>query len=176
MVKTYDLSDLGVIQQQWVRNNLAAGIRAMRVTAERARGLYADRARIRAFDTGRLASTMMVTNTPDGAIVSNPNVYMIPIDHGRRAGAKAPPFQAILEWVLRKRLTTNSRGRAMTRAAARQSPDALKRAESIAWAIRASIKRKGIKPRELTHGSEVRTLVLGYLAAAIDDEVRRAQP
>lgn len=58
------------------------------------------------------------------------NDYYKFIDSGRRAGATPPPYAAILDWILRKKI-----GRGDI------SPNRL------AWAIRAAIAKNGIRPR-----------------------------
>lgn len=54
------------------------------------------------------------------------NDYIIYIEKGRRAGAKMPPFNAILNWAYRKGLPTENK---------------------VIWAICKAIQRDGIKPR-----------------------------
>lgn len=58
------------------------------------------------------------------------NDYYKFIDTGRRAGATPPPYSAILDWVIRKKIAGNG----ITPA-------------RLAFAIRAAIAKNGIRPR-----------------------------
>jgi hypothetical protein len=58
------------------------------------------------------------------------------VDKGRRAGAKMPPVQPIIEWVKVKRITTP---RYTT--------------EQMGWAIAKSIAKKGIRPKPFIENS-----------------------
>lgn len=55
-------------------------------------------------DTGQYRRAWYARNDQDGAVIRNSEKYAIIIEVGRRPGAKMPPFQPILEWVIRKKL------------------------------------------------------------------------
>jgi len=166
---TYDMSQLTATSQAWAARNRKAAITAMVSAAERVKGLYVGRVdEVRAVDTGRLKSSFVVTATANGATLSNEAPYFSVMDEGRRAGTAGPPMRAIFEWVLRKRLVVNKAGKGRTRASVLKSPSLTAEAKSIAFLIRRSIRRKGIKPREITTLPSVVAQIPGIIAAEID--------
>lgn len=60
-----------------------------------------------AVNTGAFIREWRSQATSDGAVVTNRNGYGPIIEHGRRAGAKMPPKQAIVEWIKRRLLTSS---------------------------------------------------------------------
>ena len=148
---TYDMSHLTWATLAWAASNHKAAVRAMFSAAQKVKTLYVARVdETKTVDTGRLKSSFVVTETATGATLSNEAPYFSVMDLGRRPGAAGPPMRAIFEWVLRKRLVLNKAGKGRTRAAVLKSKSATAQAKSIAFVIRRSIQRKGIKARELT--------------------------
>jgi len=153
---------LSAAMRAWVAQNRGAAVVAMRQAAERAKSLYVSRtSELRVVDTGRLKSSFLVEKLPDGAMLANAAPYFVVMDEGRRAGAKAPPLEPILQWVLRKRLT------GYARAKTKKQPDLMKQARSIAFLIRRSIARKGIKPRGIVTGTGVQATVWSFVEQAM---------
>jgi hypothetical protein len=171
MAQTFDASALSAAQQAWVAGNVKACIKAMRIAAERVRGMYVGRVdRAKLVDTGRLKSSFIVEPLANGALLANAAPYFDVMDQGRRAGGKLPPLEPILQWVLRKRLLKTRTGTGRTRASVNRSAKLLKEAKGLAFVIRRSIARKGIAPREIT----TRPNTASKIAAAINDAVNEA--
>jgi len=89
--------------------------------------------------TGQLARgiSYQVLETEDGIItkITIPG-YGEFVDKGRRAGAKMPPVQPIIDWVRVKRIKTPQYT-----------------TEQLGWAIAKSIARKGIRPKPFIENS-----------------------
>ena len=174
-MKTYSTDQLGAVQKAWVASNLAAARTGMHDAAHRAKALYVRTIHTtRAVDTGAMANAFSVTVTPTGAELTNATGYFPVIDAGRRPGAAGPPFAAILSWVLRKRLVTGKSGKGRTRADVLKSPDLAKEARNIAFLIRRSIQRKGIKPRQIASGPVAEAAVLELVKASVNEQIVRS--
>jgi len=89
--------------------------------------------------TGQLARGISyeVVDTPEGGVtrISIPE-YGKYVDEGRRAGAKMPPVQPIIDWVKVKRISTPQYT-----------------TEQMGWAIAKSIAKKGIRPKPFIENS-----------------------
>ncbi len=89
--------------------------------------------------TGQLARgiSYQVLETEDGIItkITIPG-YGEFVDKGRRAGAKMPPVQPIIDWVRVKRIKTPQYT-----------------TEQLGWAIAKSISKKGIRPKPFIENS-----------------------
>ena len=186
-MKVYNINDLAAVNKKWLAKNKQGAVNAMRSAAERTKALYVGRMNAqRAVDTGRAKSSFKVTWTEEGATLSNEAPYFPVIDLGRRPNRPGPPLEPILQWVLRKRLVQVSTRRAdfyrrqglalpshiratrgATRAQVNRSGDLMKKARSLAFVIRRSIQRKGIKPREITTEANTQALVLKYIHQAL---------
>jgi len=180
----YSMSRLPQVQRSWVQANIRAAVGAMQDAAYRAVAYYIERIKAEgAVDTGHMMRAFEVTRTDDGAVVTNAAVYFPVMDEGRRAGARRPPFDAILQWVLRKRLvrvTERKRGKVrVTRPQRHQvaaSDSLLAEAKSMAWAIRTLIARRGTRPREIAAGWANRSAVENFIAEAMLRAMRTRRP
>lgn len=170
-MRTYSIRDLPRVQASWVRQNVAAGVRAMHDTAHRVRAHYVTEVTTaRAVDTGKLRNGFTVERTDKGAVLANSTPYFSVIDKGRRPGAPGPPLRPILEWVLRKQLAGD------TRANVRSNQSMEQIARGIAWAIRNAIHRRGIRPREITTKPSTHRQILQWMRDAVIEQARRGQP
>ena len=84
--------------------------------------------------------------------IFNTAPYAGVIEYGRRAGARMPPRSAIAAWVTRKLRIP------------------FPQADSVAFLIARSIKRRGLEPRRVITGPDIQD----RLKAAMDDEITRA--
>ena len=91
------------------------------------------RTRPRPKASGAYERSWIVNRISDGATVSNSARHAIFVERGRKAG-RAPPRDAILEWIRQKRLGKR-RGRGRSRA------------ERIAYLIQRKIAKRGIPGR-----------------------------
>jgi len=89
-------------------------------------------------DAGVFKNSWKAEANSDGAELRNDAPYAPAIEHGRRPGRPGPPYGPILEWV-RSKLVLNG-------------VVAPEEAESVAYAIRLSIHRKGTRPRLILSG------------------------
>lgn len=120
--------------------------------------------RKKAVDAGQYKRSWQARRMVGGAELYNDAPYAGVIEYGRRPNSTPPPYAVILKWVRRKNLTpTPKPGRGRRRAATRRSKAELQ--ASLAWAIRASIAKRGIKGRFLLRATERR--LPGYVAVAL---------
>lgn len=90
-------------------------------------------------DRGTYRRGWTAHDTPHGAVVFNSTKYAGVIERGRRAGAKRPPSDVLVSWVLRKGLVRGVKGKA-NRAQA---------AKGLAFVIARKIGRKGLPARNI---------------------------
>jgi len=94
-----------------------------------------------AFDRGDYERSWKVVNIAHGVRIFSQSVYASIIERGRRPGT-FPPIQPLVDWVHRHKLATNE--------------SVLKSAElSIAFAIAASIKRRGLPAKHVFERASV---------------------
>ena len=104
-IPVYRLEQLPSVQVDWVRGNVEAGRLAMVDAAHQAVAYYVNRIKEeRAVDTGNMMRGFAVDRIAEGATITNAAKYFPVMDEGRQAGKKRPPLDAILQWVLRKRM------------------------------------------------------------------------
>lgn len=101
-------------------------------------------------DTGAFKRNWFYQDIDRGIRVYNPLPYASVIEHGRRAGARQPPSNVLVEWVKRKGLVAGVTG---NREAA---------ARGLAFVIARKIGREGLKPRPVlgTAMKKLRPLLL----------------
>jgi hypothetical protein len=179
MAQLRPITVLTQTQQRWVSENVRAGILAMRSTAHRVQAYYVNRTRaVKAVDTGHMMRAFQVDTLSTGAVITNAAPYFPVMDEGRRPGT-FPPFDAIYQWVLRKRLVrailkSGRRANAgMTRAAVMKSALYASEAVEIARAIQRKIARRGIKPRQIATGHEPHMMVIRILDAEFERAMQR---
>lgn len=104
-----------------------------------------------AVNTGNYLQAWRAEATSHGARLTNlASPYNAIIEHGRRAGSKAPRTNMIAIWAQRR---------------LGLSPEEAKRA---AWPIAQAIKRRGLVPRRVAEGA------LDSIIAVVRDETRKA--
>jgi len=150
--------------------------------------------------TNTYRQSWTVQKTKHGAILGNPTVQSYFVEVGRKAG-KAPPFDAILQWVKVKRLagkrpkrqkllkppknprTASGRRKLMINDARRRNniANAMNQAadeQSIAVAVMMKIKRKGFKGRYVLLKTMPRINKFAVKASkkALADAIKMYQP
>lgn len=149
----------------------------MRSVAEQAKNLYIARMDVtRSVDTGRAKSSFRVAQVADGAVVSNEAPYFPVLDGGRRPNRPGPPLEPILQWVLRKRLVLDKKGKGHTRAAVRKSPDLMAQARSLAFVIRRAIQRRGQPARHITTEPNLTASIQALIAKMAADVAGGGHP
>lgn len=122
-------------------------------------------------DRGTYRRDFRFENTKDGATMYNFALYAAIIEWGRRPGAKAPPIQAIFEWVKRKGIGSSLIGPVQQVHGPRQQggrrrsdrQDAVERQQWwIAIEIARKIKARGLPPH----------LILDKAAYHVDVKIR----
>jgi len=109
------------------------------------------------YDLGRFhAGLRAVPKGANSVTLYNTTKHAPFVEGGRRAGARMPPREAILPWVLRKGLPA-----------------------SAAWPIARAIARRGIKPRRVitqpTFQRRARSILAKHVNAAMQKAHRRAR-
>ena len=133
-IKLRSPKELGPALRRLGRNMNTAAVSALRKTA---RWGAAEALRVSATSDprprarGTFERSFVVTKLPDGAALSNSAAHAVFVERGRRPG-RMPPVQAIVDWMIAKKL---ARGR---------SPDQLR---AVALRIARKIGRRGTKGR-----------------------------
>lgn len=168
MTDAFHISDLGRVSREWATHHHEQARMACLDTAMQVEARYVQRThQAGAVDTGRMVAAFRFEPTDDGAQVVNDTVYFNVIDKGRRPGQPGPPFEPILQWVLRKQLVGTSR------ADATQGGDLYAQAVRLAHLIRAKIHRKGIEARGIT---DIKAEVLRIFAESVRRYVAMGGP
>ena len=134
-------------------------IGASNLAAARGVNLMTKRAReLKVFDTGNYLRAWRFSLHHNGAVLFNSAPYAAVIDLGRRPGSKMPPVDAILNWVMHKKLGGFKGKYASRRQAAR----------GLAFAIARSIAKKGMPARHVMTGA------LAEMSQLLQEEVDHA--
>ena len=88
-----------------------------------------------AVNTGFFKRAWKTQMLSDGARVYNAAPYAGVIEHGRRAGSKMPPKEAIVRWIQRRMGKSE------------------KEARSLAFVVQRAIARRGLLPRRILSGN-----------------------
>lgn len=99
---------------------------------------------------------VVLTGTVRGVFVGNTREYAPTIDYGRRAGARLPPIDAIARWATKKFGIT------------------YEEAKERAWPIAQNIKRRGLQPRGVLHGTNTTQDLSDAMETAVGAALDRA--
>ena len=92
-----------------------------------------------AFNTGRFSGAWDATAIPEGGLIFNRTPYGPVIEHGRRVGARQPPFKVPLDVIARW--------------AQRRLGLSYEEAKRAAYPIARAISKRGLKPRNIMSGA-----------------------
>lgn len=132
------------------------------------------------FDIGAYIAKWDVEDTPDGTDLVNDAPHASVIEYGRRAGARPPPLQPILEWAQRHAnviilkatgrpiaATKSGKPKATTRFSDVENRDLLR----FARALQMAIARRGIPPKFVMRNAVHKGFIFGEIE--IDREMNK---
>ena len=112
--------------------------------------------------------------TPTRMRVFNRAKHTVFVENGRRKGAKMPPEAPILRWVREKGMVGSSSRRRSKKTGKFLKGTVRQQEKAIAFLIRRSISRKGIKAKRILSDRKFRSKMTSKLRDMLRDELQKA--